>query len=179
MRGNLLKIGMGFVTVAFFAWTVASGPRLSPAAAETAKPSRQAEVLVARGRYLVRIGGCNDCHTGGFAASDAKIPEADWLEGSPLGFRGPWGTTYAINLRQFAAGMTEAQWQAQVVMPAKPPMPWWALKWMTSEDRRALYAFIRHLGASTKETPADLPPGVAPPAPFISWPSPPAAAGKP
>ncbi|MEJ2396973.1 MAG: cytochrome C, partial [Gammaproteobacteria bacterium] len=31
--------------------------------------------LLERGRYLVRIGGCNDCHTAGYAESGGKTPE--------------------------------------------------------------------------------------------------------
>ena len=34
-------------------------------------------------------------HTAGYAASDGAVPEADWLTGDALGWRGPWGTTRA------------------------------------------------------------------------------------
>ena len=45
------------------------------------------------------------------AADGGNVPERDWLLGSgPLGFRGPWGTTYAPNLRLTASTMTEAEW---------------------------------------------------------------------
>ena len=54
-----------------------------------------------RGRYLVKIAGCNDCHTTGYAEAGGKIPEKQWLTGDQLGFRGPWGTTYPINLRLY------------------------------------------------------------------------------
>jgi mono/diheme cytochrome c family protein len=47
-----------------------------------------------RGKYLVTIGGCNDCHTPGYLLSEGKTPEALWLTGSSFGWRGPWGTTY-------------------------------------------------------------------------------------
>lgn len=53
---------------------------------------------IQRGRYLVRITGCNDCHTPGYPESSGKTAEKLWLTGSPLGWRGPWGTTYASNL---------------------------------------------------------------------------------
>lgn len=33
----------------------------------------------ARGKYLIVIGGCNDCHTAGFAPSGGVTPEAQWL----------------------------------------------------------------------------------------------------
>ena len=144
-----------------------------PAAAQM----RQAEdeALLARSRYLVEIGGCNDCHTAGFGLAGGKIPEKDWLLGSPLGWHGPWGTTYAINLRLFVGHLSEEEWLDLLrTMRPKPPMPWWALQAMTPFDRRALYRFIRHLGPAGQDTPADLPPGAAPPPPFVSFPPPPA-----
>lgn len=55
-------------------------------------PSRAAKTPTPeeRGKYLVLIGGCNDCHTPGFIESDGKGPaESEWLTGSPVGFRGP------------------------------------------------------------------------------------------
>jgi len=45
---------------------------------------------IERGRYLVRIGGCNDCHTAGYLEAAGHSPEADWLTGSAVGFQGPW-----------------------------------------------------------------------------------------
>ncbi len=44
------------------------------------------------GRYLVKIGGCNDCHTPGYVEqlmmTGKAMPEADWLMGSDVGFAG-------------------------------------------------------------------------------------------
>ena len=40
---------------------------------------------LARGKYLVTIAGCNDCHTAGYAMTNGKIPEKDWLAGDRLG----------------------------------------------------------------------------------------------
>jgi mono/diheme cytochrome c family protein len=59
--------------------------------------------LIERGRYLVRITGCNDCHTEGYAEAGGEVPEEQWLKGSALGWRGPWGTTYGTNLRIYFA----------------------------------------------------------------------------
>jgi len=50
--------------------------------------------LVKVGRYLVVISGCNDCHTDGYLMTEGKVPEENWLTGSPVGWHGPWGTTY-------------------------------------------------------------------------------------
>ena len=41
-----------------------------------------------RGRYLVRIAGCNDCHTPGYLLSEGKTPEELWLTGDSFGWRG-------------------------------------------------------------------------------------------
>lgn len=57
------------------------------------------ETDISRGKYLVEIGGCNDCHTAGFGPSGGTTPESERLLGSNLGFRGGWGTTYPSNLR--------------------------------------------------------------------------------
>ena len=61
----------------------------------------------ARGRYLVMVGGCNDCHTAGYGPSNGRIDEKHWLTGDSLGWRGPWGTTYAAILRLSLQPMRE------------------------------------------------------------------------
>ena len=65
---------------------------------------------VAQGRYLVMMSGCNDCHTHGYLLSEGKVPEPDWLTGETIGWYGPWGTTYPINLRLFINSLTEDAW---------------------------------------------------------------------
>jgi mono/diheme cytochrome c family protein len=44
---------------------------------------------IARGRYIVQLGGCNDCHTPGYAPTNGKVPESSWLIGDSLGWHGP------------------------------------------------------------------------------------------
>ena len=118
---------------------------------------------VARGRYLVEIGGCNDCHTAGFAPSGGKVPEAQWLMGDSLGWHGPWGTTYPINLRLYFQGLTEAEWVKRAKsLSARPPMPWWSLHAMTTSDLQSLYRYIRHLGPAGQPAPSYLPPDKQP-----------------
>jgi mono/diheme cytochrome c family protein len=74
-------------------------PDISLALACTAALADIAGGLIARGEYIVRLGGCNDCHTPGWNDSAGQLPTAQWLTGSPLGNLGPWGTTYPANLR--------------------------------------------------------------------------------
>jgi len=135
-----------------------------------AKPSA---ADVKRGRYLVQIAGCNDCHTAGYAESGGKVDEKLWLTGSPLGWRGPWGTTYAANLRLVAQSMTEAQWMARVRSELRPPMPWFNVRDMTDADARAIYRYLRAAGPAGTPVPGYVPPDQEPKPPFVQFPAPP------
>jgi mono/diheme cytochrome c family protein len=129
---------------------------------------------VNRGRYLIKIGGCNDCHTAGYAPSGGKVPEAQWLMGDALGWNGPWGTTYATNLRLYMQDLTEEQWvKTARSLTARPPMPWFNVRAMSSGDLRAMYRYVRSLGPAGKPAPAYLPPDKTPPEPVVRFPAPP------
>ena len=143
-----------------------------PAAGTNAAPTDAP--LLARGEYLVRISGCNDCHTPGYAETGGNVPQAQWLVGSPMGWHGPWGTTYPANLRLKLQDMDEAAWLAySASLHTRPPMPDLAIRTMTEEDRRALYRFVRSLGPAGQPAPAYLPPGQAPNPPYVDWVLPP------
>lgn len=126
---------------------------------------------IQRGRYIAQIAGCNDCHTAGYAMSGGKVPEAQWLTGDKLGWRGPWGTTYPTNLRLYMAGMSEAQWVKRAkTMQTRPPMPWFALHDMSERDLRAIYRFTRSLGPAGEPAPVFVPPGQTPQGPYVQFP---------
>ena len=148
-----------------------------PAATAADPPARAKPAdatSIEHGRYLVRIAGCNDCHTAGYAPSGGKVPEKEWLKGDALGWRGPWGTTYASNLRRFMEGLSEAQWVKYAhSTELRPPMPWFALRDMSDRDLRAIYRFIRTLGPAGDPAPAYVPPGQTPTGPFVQFPAPP------
>lgn len=157
---------IGFALVASFA--------CAANAADAPKSKTAGGKDLERGRYLVVIGGCNDCHTPGYAPSAGKVPEKDWLVGDRLGWRGAWGTTYPINLRNYMQTVTEAQWvNTARTVEARPPMPWFALRAMTDADLRAIYRYVRHLGPAGAEAPAYMPPDKEPPPPYIQFPGPP------
>lgn len=140
------------------------------AIAETA-PASGAQSL-ARGKYIAQIGGCNDCHTPGYAPSGGKVPEKEWLIGDALGWRGDWGTTYPSNLRLYMQNLSEAQWvKAAKTLQTRPPMPWFALHDMSEADLRAFYRFVRSLGPAGAPAPAYLPPGAIPKGPYIQFPA--------
>jgi len=161
MKKLLAGIGMllGLCVISSFA------PR--PSAAAGAPPPME------RGRYLVVIGGCNDCHTPGYLMSEGKVAESDWLTGERMGWRGPWGTTYAVNLRLYMQNFSEDQWvSAARSIRARPPMPWFNLRIMTDEDLRAIHRYVRSLGPAGERAPAYLPPEKEPPQPYAQFPSP-------
>ncbi len=140
----------------------------APGPAATGAASKRQASLQERGRYLVIIGGCNDCHTPGFAQSGGATPESEWLTGDSIGWRGPWGTTYPPNLRFFVPSTSEDAWvQFAHAASARPPMPYWALHTLTAQDLRAMYQFIKGLGPMGVPAPAGLPPGEEPKTPFI------------
>ena len=122
---------------------------------------------VKRGQYLVQIGGCNDCHTAGYAEKAGNLPVDEWLTGTPVGFKGAWGTTYAANLRLTLNALTEDQWVTFARVPRRPPMPWFNLRDMSDTDLRAMYRFIRDLGPKGERAPAAAAPGVAVKTPVI------------
>ena len=124
-----------------------------------ADDTRDDAAAVARGKYIVTVSGCNDCHTPGGMEKGPAVPEHDWLTGLPVGFQGPWGTTYASNLRLVINGMTEAQWLTHARQPRMPPMPWFNLKEMTDADLKAIYAYVRSLGSAGQPTPTYVAPG--------------------
>lgn len=127
-------------------------------------------------RYIIKIAGCNDCHTTGYAEAAGKIPEKDWLKGDAMGWRGPWGTTYASNLRLYFHSLSEEQWvRIARSVEFRPPMPWFVLREMKEQDLRAIYRFIRQLGPSGEPAPAYVPPDQEPRQPFILFPLPPVA----
>lgn len=126
-----------------------------------------------RGMYMLQIGGCNDCHTPEYPEKDGKVDEKLWMTGSILGWHGPWGTTYASNLRLIVAKMSEAEWMKHARAARRPPMPWFNLRDMSDADVRAIYAYLKFAGPAGKPAPDYLPPGKAPPPPFVTFPAPP------
>jgi len=133
----------------------------SLAQAEASAPSAE------RGRYLVTVAGCNDCHTAGYAQQGEVIPESERLQGVGVGFSGPWGVSYPGNLRLQAATLDEAAWLHRVRAGGLPPMPWGALKSMTDADLRSVYRYLHALGPAGEPAPVALPPGAPIPTPHF------------
>lgn len=135
---------------------------------------------VDRGRYLVSIAGCNDCHTDNWMETNGVVDEGNWLTGSAIGWRGPWGTTYASNLRLLVRDMSEDAWVSMLKTRAnRPPMPWMNVNKLSDSDARAIYRFIATLGVRGDRMPTALDVAQVPSTPyFLLEPVLPAAAPK-
>ena len=159
-----------YATRLIFATIVAAAPWIAHAAEKAKAADSTNAAQLERGRYLVKLGGCNDCHTPGYMASAGKTLETQWLTGDKLGWRGPWGTTYASNLRIYMQDVTEAQWLEKAkTLKTRPPMPWFTLQQMSASDLRAIYALIRHLGPGGDAAPKYLPADKEPPLPYVQF----------
>lgn len=121
------------------------------------------------GRYLIKVGGCNDCHTPGFAMKGGQVPESEWLTGDVMGYRGPWGTTYASNLRLFVKDLSEADFLTILRnRNSRPPMPWPSLHAMSDTDLRSIYAYLKSFEVKGDKTPDYVAPTDEPKTPFIN-----------
>jgi hypothetical protein len=130
--------------------------------------------LVEDGRYLIRIPGCNDCHTAGYLQANGKVPVESWLMGDIFGWKGPWKTTYGTNLRLLVADLTETEWiEMSKDLENRPPTPWFNFNAMKASDLRSIYQFVRFLGPGGKSALNYLPPDKEPQGPHAIFPAPP------
>jgi mono/diheme cytochrome c family protein len=114
-----------------------------------------ADPQVERGKYLVQIGGCNDCHTPGYFLGHPDMTR--FLGGSDVGFGIPGlGVFVGPNLtpdKETGLG----NWTAQQIITAittgerpdkrvlAPSMPWRELAVLTKSDALAIAAFLKSL----------------------------------
>jgi mono/diheme cytochrome c family protein len=118
---------------------------------------------VARGKYLVAIASCNDCHTPSYFFG--KPDMARFLGGSEVGFEMPGsGVFYGPNLTpDKATGLgnwTDAQIVAAIQEGKRPDgrmlapsMPWHAFAALTKPDVNAIVAFLRSLPPVVNKVP--------------------------
>ncbi|MBL1214276.1 MAG: cytochrome C [Ignavibacteriae bacterium] len=131
-------------------------------------PYVSASSPIEAGRYLAIVGGCNDCHTNGYLQANGNIPEGDMLTGSPMGWRGPWGTTYASNLRITVDMFSEDEFVELLHdRTDSPPMPWMNVNKISDTDARSLYKYIKSLGLKGEAMPEMVPPDKEPETPYI------------
>lgn len=116
-----------------------------------------------RGKYLVTLGGCNDCHTPGYFFG--KPDMARFLGGSEVGFEIPdQGVFYGPNLtpdRETGLGNWSAQEIVTAITTGKRPdgrmlapiMPSHAYANLTSEDSAAIAAYLKSLPPVNNKVP--------------------------
>ena len=140
----------------------------APSAAQQASNNAAVE----RGRYLVTITGCHDCHSPKVKGMTPDLDRA--LSGRPAttqlpsetktevhaspdltAWAGPWGYTVASNLTPDpATGIGTRYNEASFIAtmrtgkkpngtPIMPPMPSEVYQNMTDEDLRAIFAYLR------------------------------------
>ena len=126
-----------------------------------AAPATAGEISVERGLRVSILAGCQECHTAGYVLSEGKIDPAKAMKGSSIGFQGPWGTSYAANLRLTISGLSEDAFARFYGAAPKmaPPMPYYKLGLMEKDDLRSLYRYLKSLGEPGEATPAFVPPG--------------------
>ena len=142
MARLMLSATLGAALAAF-------APLLSPASADDAQ--------IARGRYLVVISGCSDCHTPG--ALLGKPDMNRYLGGSDVGFSIPGaGIFVGQNITPDKETGIGSWTSDQIVTSLRtgktpegrdlfPVMPWPALSHLTDEDAQAIAAFLKSIPA--------------------------------
>jgi mono/diheme cytochrome c family protein len=145
------------------AFAVLSALLLAACGEESAKSE------VERGKYLVGLGGCNDCHTPGYFFGKPDMKR--YLGGSEVGFEIPnLGIFHGPNLtpdKETGLGTwTDAQILAALRTGVRPDgrtlapiMPWKALASLTDSDARAVVAYLRSLPPVSNKVPGPLAPG--------------------
>lgn len=116
-------------------------PALPPDASEQVK----------QGWYLVRIAGCNDCHT---PADENGNAATNMMFGGGFRFTGPWGDIVSPNITTDPSGIShydEAMFIKTIrtgrasggVRDLNPLMPFSYFRNMTDEDLKAIFAYIQ------------------------------------
>ncbi|NVO21185.1 MAG: diheme cytochrome c-553 [Bacteroidetes bacterium] len=154
---------------------------------------------IAWGQHLVRVSGCNDCHTPkmmtarGPADDTTKLlsghpekvpaPEVDRkaMESKGLAVTntltvwvGPWGISYAANLTSDPTGI--GNWNESNFITSMrngkfkgisnerdllPPMPWQWYKYMTDDELKAIFAYLKSTKPIHNIVPEAVPPALA------------------
>jgi mono/diheme cytochrome c family protein len=128
--------------------------------------------LVERGKYLVTIASCTDCHTPGHFLGKPDLTRR--LGGSEVGFEIPGlGVFYGPNLTpDEATGL--GRWSERDIITAirtgkrpdgrmlAPIMPWAGLATLTESDAQAIAAYLKSLPPVKNKVPGPFGPGEVP-----------------
>ena len=130
---------------------------------------------IERGKYLVTLGGCNDCHTPGYFLG--KPDMARFLGGSDVGFDIPGLGAFAGRNITPDKETGIGNWTTEQIVAAlqtgvrpdgrvlAPIMPWHAFANLTKDDVTAIAAFLQSLPPVKNAVPGPFGPGQT--APFF------------
>ena len=133
---------------------------------------------IARGKYLVSVISCGDCHTNG--ALIGKPDMAHYLGGSDIGFQMPGlGFFYGPNLTpDTETGL--GSWSSEQIVTAitkgvrpdgrelAPIMPWHSFRNLTPEDAGAMALYLKSLPPVKHKAPGPFGPSEKPSAPYMT-----------
>jgi mono/diheme cytochrome c family protein len=150
--------------------------------------ARAADPQVERGKYLVAISGCTDCHTPGHFLGHPDGTR--YLGGSDVGFGAPgMGVFVGPNLtpdKETGLGTWSAQQIVTAITAGKRPdgrmlvpmMPWRGLSVLTTPDALAIAAYLKSLPPVSNKVPGPFGPNETPTV-FVMSVQPGAAYGAP
>ena len=138
----------------------------------TSRDAVAQDAQIKRGKYLVTLSGCNDCHTPGYFFGKPDL--ARFLGGSEVGFEIPGlGVFHGPNLTPDGdTGI--GKWSTEEIVTAitkgkrpdgrelAPIMPSHAYANLTSEDSRAIAAFLKGLPPVKNKVPGPFGPNDKP-----------------
>ena len=134
-------------------------------------PAAAADPQIARGKYLVSIAGCGDCHTPGSLMGKPDMKQM--LGGSDVGFAMPGGVFVGPNLTpDNETGL--GKWTTEQIVTAitkgerpdkrmlAPIMPYDELASLTRSDALAIVAYLRSLPPVSRKVPGPFGPNDTP-----------------
>ena len=138
----------------------------------------RADSPVERGKYLVTIAGCNDCHTPGGLLGSPDLKRL--LGGSDVGFgipgSGVWiGPNLTPDKETGLGDWTDEQIVAAITKGVRPDgrklsgiMPSQALSHLTAEDALAIVAYLKSVPPVKNKVPGPYGASQTPAAPYVS-----------
>ena len=139
---------------------------------DQARAQATAPEQIARGKYLVEFGGCNDCHTPGYFLG--KPDMSRYLGGSNVGFEIPKvgvfaGPNLTPDKETGLGNWTKEQIIAAVQIGVRPDgrilapiMPWQAFAKLTKTDVGAIADYLRSLPPVRNKVPGPFGPDEKP-----------------
>lgn len=127
------------------------------------------DTQITRGKYLVTISGCNDCHTPGYFLGKPDMTR--FLGGSDVGFEIPGegvfvGPNITPDKKTGIGSWTPEQIVKAIQVGERPDgrilapiMPWRAFATLTADDAMAIAAFLQSSKPVSNQTPGPFKPG--------------------